>query len=268
MISVVIPAYKRSDLLISLLRVLELQTYRNFEVVVIVDGIKETLEAACDYEAGYPLIVKYIKNSGCQIARNEGIKESQGGIIAFTDDDCIPSRDWLGCGMRYFQRDGVVGVEGAIYSDAPFSMAYDTVELTRSDRFVHGRTANMFYRKSVLEKVGGFNPKFSIKSERGVIGFRGDTDLAWRIQKYGEVVWGGDARVYHPIRGISVRRLLSETKLYRNSALLLHNHPDRWRDVLALNFIPSRLLAVPLLPLKAFWFSVGLVKDAHNPNAC
>lgn len=267
-ISVIVPAYNRPDNLLSLLKSLEAQTYRDFEVIVVVDGVKETLKAAQGYKASYQLIVKYIDNSGCQVARNVGIREAEGDILAFTDDDCIPDLKWLEHGIKYFGDKKLVGVEGAIYSDPPRSLAYNTVELTKRSFVTEGKTANMLYRKSVLEAVGCFDEAFTIRTDRGIIGFRGDTDLAWRVERHGKVVFAEDVLVYHPIRPITVRKLLQETKLYKNSAVLLFNHPERWWDILKLNFIPSRFLAVPLLPFKAFWFAMGLFgeKNAHCTN--
>lgn len=60
--------------------------------------------------------VKYIflprKNKGLGFARNIGVKHSSGDIIAFTDDDCIVSNQWLKEIVSTFQAYNVGGVAG------------------------------------------------------------------------------------------------------------------------------------------------------------
>jgi len=105
-VSVVIPTYRRPDSLKRLLDKLEHQTFKDFEVIVIVDGDRETFEALSDIKGKkpYPIKLEIIPNSGCNIARNRGIELAEGEIIAFTDDDCIPDDDWLENGVKYFRQ--------------------------------------------------------------------------------------------------------------------------------------------------------------------
>jgi glycosyltransferase involved in cell wall biosynthesis len=117
-VSVVIPTYNRPDMLITLLKSLENQTFKNFEVVVVVDGDDKTANIVKNYKKNcpYPLEVEVIPNSGCSVARNRGISLAKSNIVAFTDDDCVPDNDWLKKGIMYFENSNVVGIEGVIYT--------------------------------------------------------------------------------------------------------------------------------------------------------
>ncbi|WP_051904503.1 glycosyltransferase family 2 protein [Hippea jasoniae] len=96
MISIVIPTYKRPDFLDRLLKSIEKQTFKNFEVIVVDDN-------SPNYEEYLPVIKKYKKifkefkflrnteNKGAPYSRNRGIKEAKYDLIALVDDD----DEWL-----------------------------------------------------------------------------------------------------------------------------------------------------------------------------
>ena len=124
-VSIIIPSYGRPHSVKRLLNRLEKQTFKDFEVVVVVDGDKEAFELlSIEDEKTYPIKLKLIPNSGCNIARNKGIELAEGNFVAFTDDDCIPDNDWLENGIKYFEKSEVVGVEGLIYSERKGERAF------------------------------------------------------------------------------------------------------------------------------------------------
>jgi len=255
-VSVVIPTYGRPDNLKRLLDKLEHQTFEDFEVIVVVDGDKKTFEALSDIKnkKPYPIKLKFIPNSGCNVARNKGIEIAEGKIIAFTDDDCIPDDDWLENGVKYFKYPEVVGVEGVIYSERKGDAIHRTPQILERKNIISGKTANMLYRKDILEKVGGFDQRFTIKISRGKIGYRGDTDLAWRVEKYGKIPFAKDTRVFHPVDKTTLKKELKNSKYFMLSSLLLKKHPDRIKDIIQMTFFP----VTPSVPLKVFWMFVGL----------
>lgn len=94
-ISVIVCTRNRSDSIEETLKSLVRLDYPEFEILVV-DGSNgrdqtNTKMLARQYGA------KYIPESrpGLSLARNTGIANATGEIIAFTDDDCIPARDWL-----------------------------------------------------------------------------------------------------------------------------------------------------------------------------
>lgn len=95
-VSVIIPTYKRSEMLSRAIDSVLSQTYKNVEVVVVDDNNPDTdwRKNTADTMQKYvnDLRVKYVcheKNMNGSVARNTGIKSATGEIVAFLDDD-----DW------------------------------------------------------------------------------------------------------------------------------------------------------------------------------
>ena len=90
LVSVVIPTYNRASVIGRAVECVLAQTYQNIEVIVVDDGSTDNTHASLD---GYGDKVKVIgqENRGPSAARNRGIMEAQGEIIAFLDSDDL----WL-----------------------------------------------------------------------------------------------------------------------------------------------------------------------------
>ena len=114
MISVIIPTYRRIDDLMRCLEGLRTQSRVPDEVLAIVRyNDHDTLEALL--QPVYPslrLRVVTVSIPGQVAALNRGLAESRGDIIAITDDDTIPRRDWLERIEAHFQSDSKVGGVG------------------------------------------------------------------------------------------------------------------------------------------------------------
>ncbi len=83
-ISVVIPTYNRSSLVQRAIKSVLSQTLNLYEIIVVDDGSSDdTLKVL----KNYPVKVLHQKNSGVSSARNLGIKNSSGDVIAFLDSD-------------------------------------------------------------------------------------------------------------------------------------------------------------------------------------
>ena len=95
LISVIVATYNRPDALAAVLRGLEAQTDRNFEIVVADDGSgEETGRAIAAFARTTKLPVKHAwhADNGFRLAeiRNRAIRISAGGYCVFLDGDCIP----------------------------------------------------------------------------------------------------------------------------------------------------------------------------------
>jgi glycosyltransferase involved in cell wall biosynthesis len=103
---------------------------------------------------------------GSYAARNRGIREAQGEIVAFTDPDCVPREDWLEqighamadpdtgvvLGDRRFARDsGVLGMLAA-YESALGAQIFATQRV----KSYYGYTNNMAVRMPIVKALGGF----------------------------------------------------------------------------------------------------------------
>src|SRR5438105_3107383 len=101
-ISVVIPTYKRADLLKRCVTALLAQTLdpASYEVVIADDAAESRTRKSVEAWAALPgaPVFRYVPVAGSHgpaAARNQGWHAATGTVIAFTDDDCIPERDWL-----------------------------------------------------------------------------------------------------------------------------------------------------------------------------
>ena len=114
----------------------------------------------------------------------------------------------------------------------------------------------MFYKKEILEKVSGFDERFEVKISRGRLGYRGDTDIAWRVEKYGAIPFADDVRVFHPVDKTTLKKELKNSRAFIFTSLLLKKHPDRFKDIMKLTLTPF----TPSVPLKIIWMFIGSLK--------
>lgn len=86
LVSVIIPAYNRQNTIVAAVESAFAQTYRDIEIVVVDDG---STDATVDTLKGYGDRIRLIlqENAGPSAARNRGVMESTGAIIAFLDSD-------------------------------------------------------------------------------------------------------------------------------------------------------------------------------------
>src|SRR5258708_23234113 len=119
-VSVVVPTCKRPALLSRCLEALLAQDFvpADYEVIVVDDAACAETRHLVDHRAkraercGHT--VRYIPvmcSHGPAAARNIGWQASRGEFIAFTDDDCIPTSQWLKTGLAALADadDGVAG---------------------------------------------------------------------------------------------------------------------------------------------------------------
>lgn len=105
-ISVVIAAHNQRDRLRLVLSGLAVQTFPEgrFEVIVVDDGSTDgTGDFLRDYEQIPIKVIPLNTNVGRCRARNIGIAEAQGDLVAFLDGDALPGPDWLAQHWHLFQ---------------------------------------------------------------------------------------------------------------------------------------------------------------------
>lgn len=232
-VSVVVPTYRRPGLLHQCLTALCHQTMppSRYEIVVVDDGLDtETIREVESWQAapGVPQI-RYLttpaSQSGPAVARNIGWRTAQSGIIAFTDDDCLPASEWLSAGVAALDDPDVSGVWGRIVVPIP----NDPTDYERNTAGLEEApcaTANCFYRTAALSAVGGFDERFKAA-------WREDSDLQFALMESGHhIVEVREAVVVHPVRpaiwGVSI--LQQRNNVY--NALLFKKHPSLYRRLI------------------------------------
>lgn len=166
--SVIVPVHGETDRFEKTLRALHEQSYpRNrWEVIVIDNGAFSALDKVVT-KLPNAILLKEVQ-TGSYCARNTGLQYARGTIIAFTDSDCIPHRNWIENGVKALQKSTHIGlVAGRIdvffaSLDQPASTeVYDSLvsfpQKLTLERYNYGATANLFTTRNVIQKVGIFN---------------------------------------------------------------------------------------------------------------
>lgn len=95
--SVIIPTYNSSKTIVACLKSLQIQTFKDFEVIII-DGLStdDTLQVANDFEGKLNLLICTEKDNGIYDAMNKGIIKAQGKYLYFLgSDDTLFNNDVL-----------------------------------------------------------------------------------------------------------------------------------------------------------------------------
>ena len=186
-ISVIVPTFRRAELLPRLIAALEAQDLPldAFEVVVIDDASGDDTPAVlAELAAGSPLALRVLcmdVNHGPARARNVAWRAATAPYLAFTDDDCVPAPSWLRWGLAALEADRRVGVvQGATLlpiGQRPTGRWTAYREVVAPSPWFEG--CNLFFRREALEAAGGFDEDIAWYGE--------DTAAGWAVLAAG---WG------------------------------------------------------------------------------
>jgi len=227
--SVVVPTFRRDDTLKRLLDRLLRQDYPRdrFEIVVVDDACSASVpRLLAELATAHPDVALRTlpgRSRGPATARNIGWRAARGEVIAFIDDDAYPADEqWLREGLAPFADQRAAGAGGAVrvpVSEPPTDFQRNVKGLEVGEFL----TCNVFYRREVLERIGGFDERFTAP-------YREDSDLQFRVAATGGLlVKSPRAVVVHPaVPG----RFAISLRLQRYSlfnALIYKKHPERYR---------------------------------------
>lgn len=173
LVSVIIPTYKRCDTLIRAINSVLNQSYENIEVIVVDDNepnseesnlVKERLKRYVNNKK-----VKYIsqeKHINGAVARNIGIKKSQGKYIAFLDDDDEWNSQKIEHQMKYMIKNNLDGVS-CLYDIKNKNklirkcMPYNNKNLHKKviSRQVSIFTSTILLKRNILDITGYFDER-------------------------------------------------------------------------------------------------------------
>ncbi|PSQ06208.1 family 2 glycosyl transferase [Halobacteriales archaeon QS_6_71_20] len=187
------------------------QTFDTFEVLVVNDGTLDICEA-----------------------RNVGIEKANADIVALTDDDCRPPRNWLERIVKTFnQRPDLACLEGAIHG----GRRYDG-----SQKYVG---CNLAFDREAALAVGGFDSTFA--------GWRDDTEFGWRMERNasGKCIFRAEVAMNHPEKP---RASIDDAQ----EAELRDRYPDRYDEII----IPDTYLerVNDWLWRRGFWDAVDQIR--------
>ena len=261
-VSVVIPTYNRSALLRSTVdSVLKQDTQTTFEVILIDNNSSDdTKDVVASLIETYPGKVRYVveRKQGNAHARNRGIEEAKGAIVAFVDDDVTVDKNWLTSLKTILDaRSDLSFVGGKVLPQwngpppswltpdhwAPLALLdYGNDEFAISGNSPRGLlTANIAFRRNVFEETGMFLP--DLQRVKDMIGSMEDHEFLLRVCR------SGKQGIYTP-RMIATTHIDTErlTKAYHRRWHTGHGHfyavladPDWERSKFRLAGVPAHL---------------------------
>ncbi len=246
LVSVVIPSSRRARLTFALeaLAAQSLPVDR-FEVIVVLDPVAPLLPGP-DIDGLEPAYVQGTAGGNIAALRNAGWQAARGELIAFTDDDCRPSPDWLEQLVAAY-RPGAI-VQGATEPDPDELGLLHGLARSQSVRppSPNFQTCNMLYARTTLEQLGGFDERFAALGE--------DTDLGLRAVEAGHVhVAAPKALVHHAVIARTPAVAVREAWRRDSFALVVRHHPVL-RDSLPYRCFYRRTHAQLLLAVAGLMF--------------
>jgi GT2 family glycosyltransferase len=211
-ISVVVATHNRADRLAALIAALRRQTVApaSFDVVIVDDGSSdatpEVLEAA-RAQGGLSLrTLRQPTARGPAAARNRGWRAATAPLVAFTDDDCVPTDGWLEALLAVATERPNVVVQGMTLPNPDEAHALDAYSKTMriTGLTPHFETCNIAYARPLLDAVGGFDESFPAPAGE-------DSDLGCNAAASGAVVlFAPDAVVHHAVHVRGPRAALKD----------------------------------------------------------
>ncbi len=254
-VSVVVVSRGRPQALARCLTGLSQQYYPNFETIVVADP------AGCGAvnDGAFAGLVKLVEFDEANIsqARNLGIAQAAGDVVAFIDDDAVPEPTWLTHLAAPFDSDTEVMAAGGFVRarngisyqwtaqsvDATGATEALTVDASRPSvlhpterRAIKTEGTNMAFRRDLLAEIGGFDPAYRY--------YLDETDLNLRLAALGHATAIVPlAEVHHGYLPNAVRNAnRAPTSLFEIGASMavflrkhcpVEHHADIWRDFTA-----------------------------------
>lgn len=216
-VSLIIVSRQRQTALRRVAASLRFQSYQNFEVIIVSDAPDGAVLADVPY-AQNMLHLTY-DEPNISAARNIGLAQAQGEIIAFCDDDAVPDPNWLTDLVAPFADPNVASAGGYVRGRNGFSFQWKallcddmgedvplvvdgaapfTVVAYDGARFAKLQGTNCAFRRSCLIEIGGFDAGFRF--------FLDETDVCLRLAKAGHAAaFVPAAQVHHGFEESALR---------------------------------------------------------------
>ncbi len=198
LVSIIIPNYNGARLLPACLSSIKAQTFTDFETIVVddcsQDGSRELLRDR------YPRVRLVLNptNQGPAAAKNRGLQEATGQLVAFIDTDVNLAPDWLEQMVKASDdwQDTCMFASKLFFADAPRVLnstgglanlggyawdrgvyESDSGQFPAFSRVLYACSAAVLAKKEALQQVGGFDALYRYPFE--------DVDLGWRLNLAG-----------------------------------------------------------------------------------
>lgn len=190
-------------------------------------ALLDALEPQLPAEGAELIVVQDHHHRGPAAMRNVGWRRARFDWVSFLDDDVVPGETWF----EDLKRDLAVpchvgGVQGRVRVPMPADRPPTDWERCTAGLSVSAwATADMAYRRDVLQAVGGFDERFPRA-------FREDADLAYRVRRAGFSLLRGNRVVTHPVRPEDRWISLRTQRGNADDAFLRRKYGPGWRRLL------------------------------------
>jgi O-antigen biosynthesis protein len=196
-VSVIVPVFNSATTIQACVESLRTLDYpkENLELIVIDNGSTDrTADVLNQYHDQLRILGE--NKRGAAAARNRGLRDARGEIIALTDADCVVDKDWLKHIISPLQDEQIGIVGGRIQAHCPCNsielfgeMIHDHRQAIEVFKPGYVITMNWSSRRSVIEAAGWFDEEL-LRDQ--------DVDLSWRVlQKGYRLAYEPAAIVYH-----------------------------------------------------------------------
>lgn len=233
LVSIIIPMYNAQEWIVSLLQSILNQTYQNIEVILVNDGsTDESLVLVNKFSKDFSEIrIKVVnqRNTGVSEARNEGVRNSIGELLAFVDSDDIWIREKIERQVSAMIKSDIAATacSYAIFRDSDLEI----LDIVHPDWSTHGvrnwllfrsygglLSSTLMLRREIFYKTGPFKIDLSLSA---------DIDFAWRLLSITQVLLIHEPLVGYRLRPNQMHKLpdllISESKRILNTVSLFQS---------------------------------------------
>ena len=179
--SVIIPIYKAEKYLVDCIQSVLRQSFKDFELLLIIDGSPDNSIGICNDYASRDKRISVFDRENCGVAltRNFGIEQARGQYIAFLDADDYWHSDYLRTVFEAFHANPCCGVCATAYwrirDDGSQILIQDTLNTQETHiiqnyphQWIYSNciiTSAMCVNKQLLKVCGGFKPGVKIAED-------------------------------------------------------------------------------------------------------
>jgi len=229
--SIVIPTYSRPKQLAACLQACARLEYPHdrFEIIIVDDGSPVPVEVPKN-DGSNLVSITYLRqfNSGPASARNRGAQHARGDILAFTDDDCAPTSQWLRELAQSFN-DAPTGLVGGRTINGLVDNLYSTASqiivdeayayfLSRNSDLRFFTSSNMAVSAKLFHESGGFDSSFRTSEDR---------DFCDRWIRQGHPLVYSPKAIVHHYHHLNLRGFCRQHFTYGRGAYQFHRTPTR-----------------------------------------
>jgi glycosyltransferase involved in cell wall biosynthesis len=271
-ISIIICTFNRFHCLKLALKSLQDQKFEknNFEILIVDAGSEDQIsEIINNFSIFLPIHFFSVPHLGLSDARNFGIRNASGNIIAFLDDDAIADPSWLEQIQTIFRENETYacGGKSILLSVSPFPQWLNKRMSGFLGQFDYGKTGffmddpnenpgglNMAFRKEAFDLVGYFNP--NLGRSGGNLLSNEEVDLFRKMRrKKLKIYYNPKMLVFHHVSAERLTKEFFYRRYYwqgRSDAVMNLNEEffiNRMKKIIL------RIIIIPFRPLKVSFFT-------------